>query len=130
MKKFSLFLFLFACSLALYSQEQKSVIDLLTSKQWYLQGMTDKTSSEQFTRTEQNSYLNGELLGTFNYYLSDTIDETFDFNKIGTVNDGKYIVSKAKDNSLSNFSVYEIISISPDSLEIRFVENTHTLKYK
>lgn len=131
MKKISLFLVLvFICLSASDKQEQKSVMDILTSKEWNMQGMSDKTFSEKYTRTEKYAYFNGQLLGIQDYYLSDTIDGAFNPKKIGLAKNGKYIISKTKDSSISTFEIYEIISISNDFLEIRYIEHTHTLKFK
>jgi hypothetical protein len=131
MKKISLFLVLvFICLSASDKQEQKSVMDILTSKEWNMQGMSDKTFSEKYTRTEKYAYFNGQLLGIQDYYLSDTIDGAFNPKKIGLAKNGKYIISKTKDASISTFEIYEIISISNDFLEIRYIEHTHTLKFK
>ena len=125
MKKISLFLVLvFICLSASDKQEQKSVMDILTSKEWNMQGMSDKTFSEKY------AYFNGQLLGIQDYYLSDTIDGAFNPKKIGLAKNGKYIISKTKDASISTFEIYEIISISNDFLEIRYIEHTHTLKFK
>ena len=119
MKKISLFLVLvFICLSASDKQEQKSVMDILISKEWNMQGMSDKTFSEKYTRTEKYAYFNGQLLGAFNP------------KKIGLAKNGKYIISKTKDSSISTFEIYEIISISNDFLEIRYIEHTHTLKFK
>ena len=131
MKKISLFLVLvFICLSASDKQEQKSVMDLLTRKEWNMQGMSDKTYSVKYTRTEKYAYFNGQLLGIQDYYLSDTIDGAFNPKKIGLAKNGKYIICKTKDASISTFSVHEIISISNDFLEIRYIEHTHTLKFK
>ncbi|MFC2323663.1 MAG: hypothetical protein ACFNL2_10755 [Tannerella forsythia] len=131
MKKISLFLvFVFICLSASDKQEQKSVMDILISKEWNMQGMSDKTFSEKYTRTEKYAYFNGQLLGIQDYYLSDTIDGAFNPKKIGLAKNGKYIISKTKDSSISTFEIYEIISISNDFLEIRYIEHTHTLKFK
>ena len=131
MKKISLFLvFVFICLSASDKQEQKSVMDILISKEWNMQGMSDKTFSEKYTRTEKYAYFNGQLLGIQDYYLSDTIDGAFNPKKIGLAKNGKYIISKTKDSSISTFEIYEIISISHDFLEIRYIEHTHTLKFK
>ena len=131
MKKISLFLVLvFICLSASDKQEQKSVMDILISKEWNMQGMSDKTFSEKYTRTEKYAYFNGQLLGIQDYYLSDTIDGAFNPKKIGLATNGKYIISKTKDSSISTFEIYEIISISNDFLEIRYIEHTHTLKFK
>ena len=64
MKKISLFLVLvFICLSASDKQEQKSVMDILISKEWNMQGMSDKTFSEKYTRTENYAYVNCQLLG-------------------------------------------------------------------
>ena len=95
MKKISLFLVLvFICLSASDKQEQKSVMDLLTSKEWNMQGMNDKTYSVKYTRTEKYAYFNGQLLGIQDYYLSDTIDGAFNPKKIGLAKNGKYIICK------------------------------------
>jgi hypothetical protein len=130
MKKFSLFLLFISCSIILYSQEKKDMIDLLTSKKWHMQGMVGKTSSTQYSRTKEHAYFNGQLIGVLDYYLSDSIDKKFDPKKIGLANNGKYIVTKKSNTVTDTFSVFEIISISKDYLEIRFIEHTHTLKYE
>lgn len=131
MKKISLFLVLvFICLSASDKQEKESVMDILASKQWNMQGMSDKTFSEKYTQTEKYAYFNGQLLGIQDYYLSDTIDGAFNPKKIGLVKNGKYIICKTKDTSISTFEIYEIISISNDFLEIRYIEHTHTLKFK
>lgn len=131
MKKISLFLVLvFICLSASDKQEQKSVMDILISKEWNMQGMSDKTYSVKYTRTEKYAYFNGQLLGIQDYYLSDAIDSAFNPKKIGLAKNGKYIIGKTKDSSISTFSVHEIISISNDFLEIRYIEHTHTLKFE
>ncbi len=112
-----------------FSQKKNTDLDLLKSKYWDMQGMTDKTSGKRFSESIIYNYFNNELLGESEYYLSNTQDKHFKENKIGKMKMGKYIIYRNL-GVPDNFSVFEIISLTEDSMELRNVKHTHTLKFK
>lgn len=121
--------------LTLAAQNQATVLESLQAKKWEIQGMTDKTAETHYQADLYTVYLNGMILGKFNYYLSDSIDESFDRTKIGKIPNGKYIVTQLIPDS--NFtkrtipmSVYEIIQLDKNSLILRYTKQTNLLKYK
>jgi hypothetical protein len=107
----------------------------LSGKTWDMQCLTGKTSSDKYDSTEVTHYFNGKLIGTSEYYLSDSIVSVFDPSKIGSVSHGKYIIRRAKrdlteNNSPRPTSVFEIIELDTTSLIMRYIEHQHLLIFK
>lgn len=127
-KKVSLFLILSVLSIFSYSQGHNTTMELLLGKNWEMQGMTDKSYCQKYSKVKMKSYLNDKIFANSDYYLSDTIEENFVEDKIGKKVNGKYIVSRV--NKADYFSVYEIIDINETTMELRNIEHSHTLIYK
>jgi hypothetical protein len=118
-KKSVLIVFLAFSVVSVYSQQNKTIAQMLQGKQWEMQGMTDKTSSKRVDSSKIYDYFNGELLSIRDYYLSDTPDTSFDSSKIGNYPNGKYIITKYN-NTISS---YIITSITEYKLQIKNLNN-------
>jgi len=121
---------IFACSCPCYLKKDKiSTMDLLTRKSWYLtKGTSPKTINKVtynkqmaktllwFKNTNPKKYPNAEtkLTGSVMYYLSDSIESTFELDKVGQKEYGNYIISE-------NGSVTEIVKLNCDTLIIKAI---------
>ena len=116
------------------AQNNESVLVNLQGKTWKMMGNTDKDYAEEYRADNFTSILNGEVLATFEYYLSDSIDSKFDPSKVGNVENGKYIIERlVRDKNDSNptpLSVLKIVSINKSNLVLKNVENNNTLIFK
>lgn len=116
-----------------YGQKEgeKSVMSLLQSSDWKMKLPTDKDYEVRmgFTKKELIDYLSyneGETSVKKSYYLSDTMDENFQHDKVGKIKNGKYIISLPKDD----ISVYEIIELTPMTLKIKVKGQYMVLEYE
>jgi len=121
--------------LTLNAQNQATVLESLQAKKWEMQGMTDKTSEIHYQSDIYTVYLNGEILCKYEYYLSDSIDEAFNREKIGKISNGKYIISQMIVDVNYNkrpvpISVYEIVQLNKNWLIFRYTKHSHVLKFK
>ncbi len=121
-------LFLIIGGFAFSQESTVDTCDLLTNKTWVMDGLTDKKASVYFNSTKKSMYMNDQLFASADYYLSNVITESFDETKIGNTSNGKYIVCRMN-HPLKKLSIYEIVSISENKLEIRHIDHSHTLKY-
>ncbi|GAA3564304.1 hypothetical protein [Snuella lapsa] len=116
---------------------KESTLELLQTKTWHMQGLTDKEVSDKYDANQITHYFNKkgfEFSEHSEYYLSNTIDQEFDSNKVGKVSNGKYIISRfireKKDDGPDKISVCEIKEINKNWLIIRNIKHKHVLRYK
>ncbi len=121
-------LFLIIGEFAFSQEPTVDTCDLLTNKTWVMDDLTDKKISSFFTSTKENVHLNNELIAISDYYLSNVIVEIFDETKVGNIRNGKYIVC-CMDQTREQISIYEIIIISENKLELRNILQSTTSKY-
>jgi hypothetical protein len=133
----SLLLILSTISFSAFAQKVDYKLTELQDKTWAMQGLTDKTNDNKFENNKISIYLNGEYIGAFEYYLSDSIETVFDSTKVGMVNQGKYIVERLIPNpqktsatQTRRISVFEIIELSTTTLVLRNVKQEYLLEYK
>lgn len=133
----SLLLILSTISFSAFAQKVNFKLTELQDKTWAMQGLTDKTNDNKYENNKIKIYLNGEYMGAFEYYLSDSIVTVFDSTKVGMVNEGRYIVERLIPNqqktSVSQpgrISIFEIIELSSTTLVLRNVKQEYLLEYK
>lgn len=123
-------------SVSTYGQDSLSVMDKLMATTWKGQltpdGVTEKDflALEKYTTTNQTGTIitktESYTADIGRYYLSDTVDTYFDNNKVGKVVNGKYIVTKRKEN----FTVYEILKLDSSEFIFKNLTNMSIVKYK
>ncbi|MDR1347650.1 MAG: hypothetical protein LBJ63_04350 [Prevotellaceae bacterium] len=68
--------------------------------------------------------------GNADFYLSNQIETTFDYSKVGNVTDGKYIISFVPEmNGHSYFNVDEIIEITDTYFELKSLKSNFVFKF-
>ncbi|MDR1199150.1 MAG: hypothetical protein LBK94_09115 [Prevotellaceae bacterium] len=68
--------------------------------------------------------------GNADFYLSNQIEATFDYSKVGNIQNGKYIIEYIPDlNGESIFHVDEIITITDTYLETKSLKSGSTFKF-
>jgi hypothetical protein len=64
------------------------------------------------------------------FYLSDQIETTFDYSKVGNVQNGKYIIWYIPEyDGESFFDVEEIITLTDTYLEVKSLESGETFRF-
>ena len=133
----SFLLILNAISFTAFAQKVNFKLTDLQNKTWAMQGLTDKTNDNEFANNKIKIYFNGEYMGAFEYYLSDSIVTVFDSTKVGMGNEGKYIIERLIPNPQKSsarqpgrISVFEIIELSSAKLVLRNVKQDYLLEYK
>ena len=107
-----------------FSQTRSSVLTRLQGKTWVMK-KANRTFEMVFTPTECFYYTEGKSDGTMDYYLSDTIETTFNKNKVGKIRNGKYIIEgeilrKSASNQCPLVRVHEIMEFNENKLVLRF----------
>ena len=133
MKKYlTLILITLAASQFSFSQSSTTTIGRLVDKDW----IRIFPSEKQYMYTDSYNreiittvfvYNNSEVKLFSKYYLSDTIDFTFNENNVGKVYDGKYLVKK---NEKGDVSVFEILNLSNNTLKLKNIRNGSIIRYK
>ncbi|MDR1347649.1 MAG: hypothetical protein LBJ63_04345 [Prevotellaceae bacterium] len=139
--KIILSLLLLFVSLGLTAQSNnQTTLQKLINKDWVLihevSGYESYVCKINYTTTKSvisvihngvTSYDEGD---DSDFYLSDQIETTFDYSKVGNVQNGKYIIEYIPDlNGESIFHVDEIITITDTYLEIKSHTSGKTYKY-
>ena len=124
-----------------FNASAQSSLSILQSKTWVMQFPSPMT----YTFSVQNNsagmevctmYFEGKATTTnYKYYLSNTIESTFNSAKIGTVSDGKYIIVEEETKQVGGpiqkiVAVYEIIKLDANNLELKNLRNSSILTYK
>jgi hypothetical protein len=130
-----LLLVLSLLSISLSAQNETFKLNSLSGKTWIMQGLTDKTYEESYSKDKITSYFNIKYTASREYYLSDSIVMVFDSSKVGSVDCGKFIVARILRNKdypeqPLRVLVYEIIELSPDKLIMRNIKNPQLLEFK
>jgi hypothetical protein len=130
-----LLLVLSLLSVSLYAQNETFKLNSLLGKTWIMQGLTDKSYEESYSKDKITSYFNNKYFASREYYLSDSIVMVFDSSKVGSIDCGKFIVTKILRNKdypkqPLKVSVYEILELSPDKLIMRYIKNPQLLEFK
>lgn len=114
-------LFICAASITSFGQIDSTNIEILKSHIWYMEGLTDKSYSQEYGEEEVISRLNNDIFITSDYYLSDSPTDFFDSTKVGLNQNGNYIISFSN-KSLGIISVLEIIEINQNQMILRNIE--------
>lgn len=115
-----------------YGQQTKSIMHLLIQNEWLTSIKMNEDqyikTSNIFTPTEfiQKTKIQGqtEFEVKFQYYLSDSIETTFDYKKVGKALNGSYIITINKN---SKICIMRIVKISNSELEFEFIKNDRIL---
>ena len=141
MKKVIFSVFLALGSLA--SQAQEFSVEKLKQNVWRQQtnSTTEKTIrkfSDSIENLTFSVFWKGQWRSSsvdYPYYLSPTIPQTFDFNKVGKGEAGKYLVTW--NDKMKEFYVLEIVSLSDTCLQLKTgiidrgaIGGSDTLTYK
>ena len=112
---------------------QNTTMDYLTNNKWETLLPADQSFSiiTEFSKAEEvNSliYKGTTSKLSYLYYLSNEIEESFDNDKVGMREDGKYIIER----NLENGDVYrrEIIEINDQKLVLKNLHNNTLSEYK
>jgi hypothetical protein len=124
---------------AIYAQDQVFKLADLKGKDWYMLGLTDKTSIAHY----EDSIIIYTLIDkskslykfNFEYYLSDSIECVFDASKVGKSPKGHFIISRVLKNAKSDpnqpqpVSIFQIIELNSTNLKIRNIEQKNFIEY-
>jgi hypothetical protein len=134
--KITLSLLLLFSSLCLTAQtNNQTIMQKLINKTWSLLSNNENYCmlKHQYTTTHLTiSVICQEKItsGTADFYLSNQIETTFDYSKVGNITDGKYIISFIPErNGYSYFDVDEIITITDTYLETKSLKSGAIFKY-
>jgi len=123
--------------LSAWSQTKTFKLEDIASRTWAIQEMADIAFWDQYNESEIISFLDGKIAGYDEYYLSDSIPTSFDKNKVGMINEGKYIVRRASKKASKEkidhktFSVLEIIELSETDLVLsNLKDGSNYIRYK
>jgi hypothetical protein len=111
--------------------QEKTTLELLQGKFWIVQNPDGNGKGGiTYTNKKESHYYKDDLLGSSDFYLSETIEKNFDKTKVGKNKIGKYIIGGNDPNDLKNITVLEIIKISEERLEVRNIEQEFTIVFK
>lgn len=115
----------FLCSAFCYGQTFS--VNNLNGTKWQRVGTEGRSSTWEFTKSEIKYVTNNHqtksdkiLYRTNPYYISKTIPDSFDENKIDSNTMGKYLVVKTK---RGDRRVYRIDYLSSDTLKLFYIHN-------
>ena len=116
----------------LNAQTTKSTQEMLCANTWIFdqgerKGATMFKYSDKY-ETCTFRYNGEEASAVKEYYLSDSIDTTFDKQKVGNVTNGKYII--AYNSKMSEIVIFEIISLTDDEIVLQAIANHATSPVK
>lgn len=121
----------------IWSQKTAFKLSDLSGKKWEMKGLVGKTNFDHYSDSRISSYLDGVLIGSFEFYLSNSIDTEFDSSKVGVSSEGKYIIKRLIPDTTKKdapqprvVTAYEIIELDDDLLIIRNINHKHVLEYK
>ena len=107
-----------------YSEKKSSILTRLQGKTWVM-NETNRTLGMVFTGTKCFYYTDNKSDGTRDYYLSDTIETTFNKKKVGKIENGKYVIEgyispKLASNQPPFIRVSEIKELNETTLILTF----------
>ena len=105
------------------SSDTTSQLAILKSKKWVMEGQGGYYLVYLFSDSLRTNYEDDFLLGSCEFYLSDSMDLKFDKQKIGTKN-GKYIIEKMAypyDGTNDNTIIYKIHELNSNTLYIEYM---------
>jgi hypothetical protein len=135
-RKITLSLLLMFVSLGLTAQSNNTTtMQKLINKDWLMTVSNPNDLSFKFRYTttyltEALTYQGKTTSDVSAFYLSNQIETTFDYSKVGNVTDGKYIISFIPErNGYSYFDVYEILVLTDVYMEIKSLKSYKTFKF-
>ena len=115
----------FISSAGIYAQQVKDTMSLLTQNEWtithgieYGDGIVSIINITETEYSAKSSYQDRHIEYLAKYYLSDNPETIFDYDKIGKVFDGRYMIMLNKDSTVYT---YEIIKISETEFEYTMI---------
>lgn len=119
----------------------QSSLSILQSKTWVMQfpsvqtytvTVNYKTTGEELNILSYDGKVNNYV---YRYYLSNSIESTFNSAKVGKVDDGKYIIAEQETKQeggpiMKIVAVYEIMKLDVNNLELKNLNNSSILTYK
>jgi len=112
------------CSTNIYAQQLKDTMSLLMQNEWtvtYNIGKNDSIISiSSYTRTdyiEKSNNQESKIEIYSKYYLSNKPEPIFDYDKVGKVFNGNYIIIGGREGVTDRVTIREIIKISDTELE-------------
>jgi hypothetical protein len=135
---------IFVCALVLFvsydvsaqliKQPKPTTMDKLINKNWVmlLNNLGDLSVKERYLTTQRTAtfvYQGNSSVAILNFYLSNQIETSFDYNKVGNTANGKYIISILNNGNTDTFSVYEIITLTNTYMELKSLKSLETFKY-
>ncbi|MDR2292600.1 MAG: hypothetical protein LBE11_03905 [Prevotellaceae bacterium] len=136
--KITLSLLLLFVSLGLTAQSNnQTTLQKLINKTWVLSWdnptNVDYAYKQQYTSTQLTESVitpYGISSSVAAFYLSNQIETSFDYSKVGNITDGRYIISFLPDlDGRSYFHVDEIITITDIYLETKSLKSGSTFKF-
>ena len=131
-KLLTLILFVMMSILTVFAQTDSSVLSKLQGKRWRMDLVGD-TSLVYYIQISTDSI---KSTGIYNgvsasirepFYLSDQIVSAFDNSKIGTAQNGRYMIVKV--NSSNPLRVFEIVELTENRLLLKNLMNSSLMKY-
>lgn len=115
-----------SCS-TLKNVKKQTDSNLLQDKMWVMQEdfekieltrfyLKDKVTTSVSIKSSDGKWHNEEPC-EYSYYLSDSIEQSFDFTKVGGNKNGKYIIEKREEK----ISIYEIQELTDDTLILKAI---------
>lgn len=116
-------------------------LSILQSKTWVMQfpsvqtytvTVNYKTTGEELNILSYDGKVNNFV---YRYYLSNSIESTFNSAKVGKADDGKYIIAEQETKQeggpiMKIVAVYEILKLDANNLELKNLRNSSILTYK
>jgi hypothetical protein len=134
--KITVNLLLLFVSLGVFAQNNnQTTMQKLINKTWGVLSNNENYCmyKQVYTTTKFNEYVicQGETTsGVADFYLSNQVETTFDYSKVGSLNEGKYIISFVPEwNGYSYFNVYEIITLTDTYMELKSLKSNSIFKF-
>ncbi|MDR1347648.1 MAG: hypothetical protein LBJ63_04340 [Prevotellaceae bacterium] len=130
-------LFLFG-SLGLTAQSNNpTTMQKLINKTWVLSWDNEFNANYAYKQQYTSTQITESVITNFgttsavaDFYLSNQIETTFNYSKVGNATDGQYIISLIPEmDGHSYFNVYEIIEITDTYLETKSLKSGQTFKF-
>ena len=136
-RKITITVCLLLLSVGVFAQSSTTMQKLINKEWVYIftnpEAYIDHAWKEIFTTAERITTIlvkGYPTSGAADFHLSDQIETTFDYGKVGNVQNGKYIIQYIPDlRGETIFSVYEIITLTDTYLEIKSLKSGFIFRY-
>jgi hypothetical protein len=116
-------------------QTAQTTMQKLINNQWLIASNNEKECrlKHQYTTTQLiiSVICQGKTTSdTADFYLSNQIETTFDYSKVGNVSDGKYIIFFIPErDGYSYFNVDEIIELDADFMQLKSLKSNFVFRF-